>query len=615
MFRKISLLITLAALGLSLCGPVSGQKTATTEQSDRERDGLLGPVRRVTIESSKITFKNGEGVEGSKVLRAVTTYDVNGKKIDSVAHPVEGTAVAGKEQYKYDAKGNIVEMQLRGPDGGILSKETYAYKFDELGNWKQMTTSITVFQDGKIGEEPIEVTYRTITYFYNQEVARVASGASPRQTTTAPTKSTTSVAMKPPQVLSEPVAGSASKSNKAEPNTPGVSGKIQNTSSAGSDASSDAAKPAPVETPSSTPSTPPPVAITVKRVSEDTLRTAAISLPEPSYPQAAELSRTEGRVNVDLIIDEKGVVTNARATSANALLNEAAEAAARAARFAPASLSTEPARISGTLSYNFVLPKTAAPDASSKTNKEEKTVSNPKQLSANTSAPAVPAPVPEPAGTTESFYSQGVMYLDEGKLTEAVDVLKQAVHKDPESAPAYVKLGLAYSALRQYKEAVAVFKMAIQIKRDSLDAEAYYNLGHSYSGIGKHADALNAFKQALYISRAEAINAEEQKSVRTPSAAELHYSIALANSNMGRYSDAIKELKQVIEMNPQFAEAYFGLAVCYIGLGDRNGAEKQQRILATMNPDLADKVSQALGPNRNLPPGVSEGILGGRRRP
>jgi TonB family protein len=614
MFRKISLLITLAALGLSLCGPVYAQKAATAEQSDRERDGLLGPVRRVTIESAKITFKNGEGIEAPKVLRAVTTYDVNGKKIDSVAHPVEGTTVAGKEQYKYDAKGNIVEMQLRGPDGGILSKETYTYKFDELGNWKQMTTSITVFQEGKIGEEPIEVTYRTITYFYNQEVARVASGASARQTTPAPTKPTTSVAMKPPQVLSEPVAGSASKTNKAEPNSPSVKAQIQNTSSTGPDASSDAAKPAPVETPSSTPSAPPPAAITVKRVSEDTLRKAAISLPEPSYPQAAELSRTEGRVNVDLIIDEKGVVTNARATSANALLNEAAEAAARAARFAPASLSSEPARITGTLSYDFVLPKAAAPETSPKTNKEEKTVSIPKNVSANTSAPA-PASVSETGGTTEYLYNQGLIYLNGGKLTEAVEVLKQAVHKDPEYAPAYVKLGLAYSALRQYKEAVAVFKMAIQIKRDTLDAEAYYNLGHSYTGIGKHSDALNAFKQALYISRAEAINAEEHKSVRTPSAAELHYGIALANSHMGRYSDAIKELKQVIEINPQFAEAYFGLAVCYIAMGDRKGAEKQQRILATMNPNLADKVSQALGPNSNLPPGVSEGILGGRRRP
>jgi tetratricopeptide (TPR) repeat protein len=177
-----------------------------------------------------------------------------------------------------------------------------------------------------------------------------------------------------------------------------------------------------------------------------------------------------------------------------------------------------------------------------------------------------------------------------------------------------VKLGLAYSALRQYKEAVAVFKMAIQIRRDIVDAEAYFTLGHAYTALGKHSDALNAFKQALYISRAEAINTEEQKSLRTPSAAELHYGIALANSNTGRYSDAIKELKLVIELNPQYAEAYFGLAVCYIAMGDRKGAEKQQKILATMNPDLADKVSQALGPNRNLPPGVSEGILGGRRR-
>jgi hypothetical protein len=49
-------------------------------------------------------------------------------------------------------------------------------------------------------------------------------------------------------------------------------------------------------------------------------------------------------------------------------------------------------------------------------------------------------------------------------------------------------------------------------------------------------------------------------------------------------------------------------------LGDRRSAEKQQKILSTLNPDLANKIGQALSSYRNLPPGVSEGMLGGRKR-
>jgi tetratricopeptide (TPR) repeat protein len=168
--------------------------------------------------------------------------------------------------------------------------------------------------------------------------------------------------------------------------------------------------------------------------------------------------------------------------------------------------------------------------------------------------------------------------------------------------------------LRRFKDAVAVIRMAIQIKPDMVDSETYFQLGNSYEGLGKHEDALKAFKQALYVARAETIIPELQSSHRTPSPQDLHYSIGLVYNNLGKFADAIKELKQVITINPQLAEAYYGLAVCYIATGDRRSAEKQQKILATLNPNLANKVGEALGVSRNVPPGLSEGMLNGSRR-
>src|SRR5262249_49965677 len=155
---------------ISLCPYANAQKrtAGTVEATDREKDGLIGPVRRVTVETAKIILKNGSPTEGPRVLREVATYDPRGNKIDNVAYPVAGTNMPGKEMYKYDNKGNIVEMELRSNDGTLLSKEFYKYVLDELGNWKQMTTSLAVFEDGKVSSEPVEVTYRTITYFYTQ---------------------------------------------------------------------------------------------------------------------------------------------------------------------------------------------------------------------------------------------------------------------------------------------------------------------------------------------------------------------------------------------------------------------------------------------------------------
>jgi len=225
--------------------------------------------------------------------------------------------------------------------------------------------------------------------------------------------------------------------------------------------------------------------------------------------------------------------------------------------------------------------------------------------------PSTPSqPVSEAAQTSASYFQLGVSYLDVGKPAEAVEALNQAVFKDPENAAAYIKLGLAYSALHKPKEAVAVFKMALRIKRDTVNAEAYYQLGLAYTALGKHADALSAFKQALYITRAEAIGADAPSSTKAPTAEELQYHLGLAYYNLGKIQDAVTELQQVLAQNPQMAEAYYGLAVCYIGLGDRKSAEKQQKILTKLSPTLAARVSQALSTNRNLPPGLSDGILG-----
>src|SRR5436189_5131136 len=101
----------------------SGPKTEQT--SDREQDGLIGPVRRLRVETTKLVVKGDKPVESSRVLREVTIYDPKGKKLDSVAYPVQGTTLPGKEEYQYDAKGNIIEMTLRAADGSILSKEKY----------------------------------------------------------------------------------------------------------------------------------------------------------------------------------------------------------------------------------------------------------------------------------------------------------------------------------------------------------------------------------------------------------------------------------------------------------------------------------------------------------
>jgi protein TonB len=81
----------------------------------------------------------------------------------------------------------------------------------------------------------------------------------------------------------------------------------------------------------------------------------AISKPSPVYPQAAKAARVGGTVSVQITVDEGGRVSEAEATSGPALLRDAAEDAARDARFSPTLLSGQPVKVSGVITYNFLL--------------------------------------------------------------------------------------------------------------------------------------------------------------------------------------------------------------------------------------------------------------------
>jgi TonB family protein len=90
-------------------------------------------------------------------------------------------------------------------------------------------------------------------------------------------------------------------------------------------------------------------------VSGGILNGKAISKPAPPYPAIARAARAQGTVTVQILVDEEGKVVSASAVSGHPLLQQAAVNAARGARFAPTLLSGRPVRVSGVITYNFVL--------------------------------------------------------------------------------------------------------------------------------------------------------------------------------------------------------------------------------------------------------------------
>jgi len=104
------------------------------------------------------------------------------------------------------------------------------------------------------------------------------------------------------------------------------------------------------------PGPPPPVKkpeVPQRPVSIGVANGHATYLPKPAYPSPAIAVGAQGKVDVQVTIDEEGKVISAKAASGHPLLRQAAEKAAWQARFTPTLLSKVPVKVTGVIVYNF----------------------------------------------------------------------------------------------------------------------------------------------------------------------------------------------------------------------------------------------------------------------
>ena len=92
-----------------------------------------------------------------------------------------------------------------------------------------------------------------------------------------------------------------------------------------------------------------------KTINSGVVNGKAINLAVPSYPAEARQARAQGKINVEVLINEEGTVICACAEKkGNAALNEVSEAAAYRSKFTPTLLEGKPVTVTGTIIYNFV---------------------------------------------------------------------------------------------------------------------------------------------------------------------------------------------------------------------------------------------------------------------
>ena len=113
MFNRLCL-VTLCSIGLSAAASAqsnltakagSAPSTAPVVETDRSRDGLIGPVRRVRTENAKLLTADGGKQEGKHQVVEIVAYDLKGNKVENQYFPIAGATALGS--MRYEASKNI----------------------------------------------------------------------------------------------------------------------------------------------------------------------------------------------------------------------------------------------------------------------------------------------------------------------------------------------------------------------------------------------------------------------------------------------------------------------------------------------------------------------------
>lgn len=113
---------------------------------------------------------------------------------------------------------------------------------------------------------------------------------------------------------------------------------------------------------------------------------------------------------------------------------------------------------------------------------------------AQTQAQAQPPAQTQASAGARDLLQRGEALLNEGKLPEALAVLREAVAAAPQSSTAYQRLGGAQLMSQDYADSVESFQHAISL--DATNAAAFVGMGMAYLHTGRFGQARAAMVEA-----------------------------------------------------------------------------------------------------------------------
>ena len=160
-----------------------------------------------------------------------------------------------------------------------------------------------------------------------------------------------------------------------------------------------------------------------------------------------------------------------------------------------------------------------------------------------------------------AYYGLGLAYTGLEKFDNAIAAYQRAIAFAPDSAYTHAALGSAYANTHRYAEALEAYKTAVAL--DSDDKMIHHQLGNVYSKRGEHAAAIRHQLKAIAIA---------------PQFGAAHYQLGLLYAQEKRWDDAINAYRTAYQNDPTLVEVLYNLAQAHLRTGDTETAREQMAL-------------------------------------
>jgi Flp pilus assembly protein TadD len=202
----------------------------------------------------------------------------------------------------------------------------------------------------------------------------------------------------------------------------------------------------------------------------------------------------------------------------------------------------------------------------------------------------------------------GLVFLEVGRIPDAVAALQWAVASNPRYADAYFRLGIALEKLGNISGAIAAYDRATNLL-PSL-TEAWFRAGALVYTLGHRDEAIGCFRRAAAtggktsfgrLGKARALLIEDcnqeaeqvlrQMLARDPGNAMAHDLLGNLLSEFGRFDEARECFQRAIAIAPLLAGSYYDLVRCRRATSDDDGLlRRMEAAVATPGLEAAQRL-------------------------